>query len=229
MKYPGFKCLLLVTTGFAHAFAQNSNPPPPKNPVLHRAPDMASWTVQFKYKADEAPAASAKPQSTNANQIQSLAVTKTHKTFWVQTVLASGKKDEKWVFDGHQLETVNNGKAIVIIAPPTALEPSPEYSDYSHTDFAGLDWVSLDAYKGLGSLDGKRVYQFESQKDGNKVIAMLSVDTQLPLYSSDGGTTCVYTYNQAPTVPLVPPEKFLAVLATYKKGLEAFKYHVSTP
>ncbi len=228
MRFLIFGIAVWMTLDATDSLAQTTAVPPPKVPVLHRVPAMASWTIQFKNKTADR-AAPKQSQPISPNQIQCLTVTKTNSTYREQTVLASGQKDEKWILDGSQLKTVNNGKVIILIAPPTATDPSPEYSDYSKSDFEGLGWVSLNTYKGVGARDGQPVYLFEGKESGEKLTAILAVDTQLPLYSSAGDVSCTYTFNSPPAAPLVPPKRFLDILETHKRGLEAMKYHPSLP
>ncbi len=228
MKFFNLMTVLWTALGLASAIAQTSVVPPPKVPVLHRVPAMASWTIQFKYKTDET-ASAKKPQPSSPNQIQIITVTKTDRTLWIQTTLASRQKEEKWIFDGTQFKTMNNGSVIILITPPTALDPSPEYSDYSKCDFEGLEWLSLNTYKGVGTYQGEPVYLFEGNELGEKLTALLAVSTQLPLYSSASDVSCTYTYNPPPTAPLALPKRFSDVLVTHKRGLEALKYHPSLP
>ena len=224
MKPHQFAVVLCVASGISISFAEPEKPPAPTSPVVHRVPAFASWTIQFKYQEDEMPA---KPLD---SRVESLTVTKTNKTVWEQRLLKSGQKEDKWIFDGIQLMTADNGKSIVPIAPPTPEEPiSPDYSDYRRSDFEELDWVSLSTYKGLGTYQGKPVYLFEVAKSERKNVACLSTETQLPLYASDGKVVRTFIYNPPPSEPLVPPAKFLAVVAAHKRGLESLKFHPSPP
>jgi len=228
MKFINLFFGLWASIGLSIALAQDNTQPLPKNPVLRRMPAFASWSVTFKYKDEVVAQESGKPRAL-PDRVLSVTFTKTNKTYWEQTGMRSGKKYEKWIFDGVQLETEPDSPSIIPIPPPTKDMPESEYSDYSHGDFQGLQWVSLDTYKGIASYEGKRAFLFEAEKEGQKVTAILSMDMQLPLYSSVGDVACVYAYNVAPSTPLTPPARFLAVLATHKKGLEALKYHPSRP
>jgi hypothetical protein len=224
--------LLLIpamTGTFVQAQNENSAPSSPKEPLVHRAPTLASWTITFKYK-DETPSAEGTPPPKYLPDLpRTFTVTKTNKTYWEQITLRSGKKYEKWVLDNVQLKSAVDGPSIIPIPPPSKESPEPDYSDYHKSDFEGLEWVSPGSYQGIKSYDGKPAYLFATTKSGQKVTAFLSVDTQLPLYLSDEDTTRTYVYNPAPSAPITPPANFLTVLETYKRGLEALKYHASPP
>ena len=216
--------LLGLSPALTGAFAQTSGALRPKEPIVSRAPDFASWTITYLYKEATAKSPSEKPPAPS-DRIQSVTLTKTDKTYWMQTAWASGKKEEKWIFNGTQFQTLANGKVITIITAPTPEEPSPEYLNFNKGDFPELEWVSAKNYKTVEDYEGKKAFRFE---EGDKK-ALLSIETQLPINSDDGDLSLVYTFNSPPIAPLVPPKRFLDVLATYRRGLEAQKYHPSPP
>lgn len=218
MKPLNLLAVLWLVPAMTGAFAQTSVIPVPKNPMVHRAPAFASWTITFTYNGEK-PAGS-------ANLIQSMTVTKTNKTYWEQTTWSAGNREEKWISDGNQLETAGNGKVIIIIRPPSAAEPSPDYSDYNRSDFPGLEWVSSGNYKGIETHQETPFFHFET---ADKKEALLSIETQLPLFSTDSSVSSTYTYNPPPTAPLIVPKRFLDVLDIHKTGLERYKYHPSLP
>ncbi len=220
IKSVGLGFVVLMSVGLISSFAQTPNPPTPKNPLLHRAPVFASWTVQFSYKPDEKQTSPAKPlPPTTTDQVQSLTVTKTNQTYWEQTVFKSGKKEEKWILDGVQLLMLPGSNVIVPVSASNPDSRDPNYSDYSKSDFDGFSWVSLDTYKGIRTYEGKPAYLFELPRPQGNLTALLSVETQMPLYFSDAQTTRAYVYNPAPSAPLTPPANFLSVLGTYNKGI----------
>jgi len=218
-----FFAILWSSPLLPEAWAQSANPPRPKEPIVSHAPNFASWTITYTYR-EVTPKSPAKPVAPS-DRIQSVTLTKTDKTYWMQTTWTSGKKEEKWIFNGIQFETLANGKVVTIIAAPTPEEASPEYLNFSGGDFPELEWVSAKNYKTVEDYEGKKAFRFE---EGDKK-ALLSIETQLPINSDDGDLSLVYTFNSPPIAPLVPPKRFLDVLATYRRGLEAQKYHPSPP
>jgi hypothetical protein len=204
-----------------------AEPPVPKEPPLHRAPEFASWTVTYQYKDDSKK--DGKAAAFLSNSPATFTVTKTKKIFWEKTILVSGKSFEKWVWNGYQLESLPDSPSIVPISQPTPETAEPEYSDYSRTDFRGLDWISMSAYRGVQNYEGKQAFLFESTVRGHKVTALLSIEWQLPILSTEDDTTQVYVFNTSPSEMLTLPPRFQAVLIAYKKGLESLKFHPSPP
>jgi hypothetical protein len=216
---------LFLLAGTAAAPAQPpSAVPPPKPPVLSRAPEFAAWTVTYKYRPSEVPADTPAPEP---ERLQTLAVQKTRKTYCEKQRLTSGKTSEKWVFDSNiQLMMPLGDTSIVALNPPSGEDyPSPDYSDYSACDFPGLEWVSLENYRGVETFQGAQVYKFEA--DGKTVL--LAVATQLPVAASDKLVTRLYAFGPPPTVELVPSKRFQIALATHKKGLQLLRKNPSTP
>ena len=203
--------------------AQTASPPGPTTPVVRRAPTFASWTITYHYKDDATVQTAPAKGPYLGDRPRIVVVVKTDKIYLEQTTWTSGKKDEKWTFDGVQLKLIAGTKSIVPINPPSKEHPEPDYSDYSKGDFPGLGWISLQNYKGLGNFQGQPVYVFESSSE-KKQAAGLSPDTQLPVYSSEGDSVLTYTYNPPPSAPLVPPEAFTKVLKIHKRGLAKLKY-----
>ncbi|MFA7345906.1 MAG: hypothetical protein WC003_16525 [Terrimicrobiaceae bacterium] len=224
-----FTVVLPVALGLANAVAQTSDQRPPKAPVLRRAPAFASWTITFKYRDEEArQSAAVSSPVPQPDRVRSITVTKTDKTYQEQTTLTSGKKYEKWLLGDTQLQTAIDSASIFPVLPPSEGAPSPDYSDYRQSDFPELSWVSLENYRGVQNHDGKKAYLFESDP-GARQTALLAPETQLPLASTNAEATCAYVFNPPPLAPLTPPEKFLAVLRAYKRGVEGLKYHPSLP
>lgn len=207
------------------ARAQTSNTRLPKNPPLQRAPAFSSWTVQFKYKDEDAAEKKAAATPFLGDRIRTIVVTKTNKTYREEVTMTSGKTYQKWTFDGMQLRSLPDRASIVPIDPPTSEVPSPEFTDYRKGDFAGLEWIAVINFKGTSEWQGGPVYQFES----NGKTAGLSQETQLPIYATTPDTSEVYTFNPPPTSPLVPPKEFIEAVETHKRGLEALKFHPSLP
>ena len=226
MKILGLIIAFSIVASGAPALAQTASLPPPKSPVLPRAPAFASWTITFSYKAIDKTSPQPIP---DADPIQSLTVRKSLATYQEVTVYRSGKWEEKWIYDGIQLIKLPGSSVIVPISAPTELAPQSNYSDYSRTDFRGLEWVSRASYKGIEVYEGKPAYYFESTSPAGKVSAFLSAEAQLPITSTGGDISCTYTFNPPHHTALIPPPDFLSVFEKRKRGLEALKYHQSPP
>ncbi len=220
----------LTLIGGGIAPAQNAELPPPKEPVLHRLPAFASWTVTFKYQEDEkkpveSGRAGDQPLKTNpyifADQAASVTITKTDNIWWEQTTWKSGPKTETWVYNNMRAGILPGTNRIV--AMPFSNERAEAF-DYRREDFEGLGWVSLANYTGVKSYLGKPAYVFASNPSpaGSEAkagrMAILSGEDQWPLYFRDGSTERTYTYNPAPSALLVPPDKFMKIFNKWKAG-----------
>lgn len=202
--------------------------PLPKSPSLSREPAQASWTINFSYLAP-GKAVNPEPKPAAQSQVKSITVTKSNKTYREQSELASGIKEDKWIFDGIQLRKMGDSGTIVPISTPDAEHPNASFSDYSHHDFPELAWLSSETYQGVQSYQGKPVYAYKSVSgDGRPLVAYLS-EAQLPMYFSDGTTVRTYFSNPPPTEKLIAPPDFLRVLSAYKKGIEALRRHPNPP
>ncbi len=232
-------CLLAAlgaaaSPGYPLALAQSNAPalPPPGNPVLHQAPASASWTIQYSYKDNEENKASGAPADVPGDRLQNVTVTKCKKTYWEQSLWTSGKRGEKWIFEGTQFEKLPGSNTIALVPKPDAENNDIPYFDYSDTDFPDLKDLSLQNYKGVQIYGGKPAYVFEWQKAGRSLLAVLS-DVQLPLFFSVRDRlhtqTQTYTFSAEPPKDLIPPEEYLKVLKTHKRGLEALKRQASPP
>lgn len=218
MKTGVLLILFLFLTYSATALAQNSSLTP-QRPILPRAPALASWTIAYKYKSESSK--SPTPPALPGNLIRTRTVTKSNKIYFEQIVLVFGEKYEKWVVDDAQLKTMPNSPSIILVPPPTVDPSEKDYSDYQHSDFPDLSWVSLKNYTGVATYSGKPQFHFEAEGK----VGFLSVDTQLPVYSGDDKVECTYVFNPPPAAPLAVPTRFLEVLKTHKRAMEALKYH----
>ncbi len=224
MKWP---YLVLAVCGIALAIstvaAQNAPLPPIKTPTLQRAPELASWTISFKYSN----AGTAQHRRTDPDPVQSITVTKAGTTYREQIAHASGQTGEKWIFEDAQLQIVKGGFVVIVETPSTG-KSSPEFNDYNTCDFGGMEWVSPSHFRSAQPYQGRAAYLFEVPKGQGKATAVLSADTQWPLLYSDEEVTCTYTFN-APPQELTPPEKILTILKKHKAGLQKLKLHSSPP
>jgi hypothetical protein len=210
------------------ASGQSPTPPEPRQPLLPRAPARASWSVAFKYAGEEKPADPAIQPRPLGEVPRSIVITKVNDVYREQIDLATGKKMERWDFDG-TLFTSNTAGTVFLIIPPTEDTPSPDYYDRRRSDFPELNWISKATYRGIGSFQGKQAFHFETEKDGTTLSAYLSLDSQMPLWFSDGTTTRTYTFNPPPAGPLEPPPAFSIARNRHKQAMDALKYRPSPP
>ncbi len=206
----------------------------PQSPLLHRAPSFASWTITYQYHGS--------PPLGATDQVSSLTVTKTGKTYREQYAWKSGLKTESWIYQNVYLRTTSDGKSIVPLPLPL-LPSSPggapsDIFDYSKSDFEGLHWLDLASYLGQEAYGGQKAFHFKgktTQAPPGSLApppaqeAYLIIVSQLPLYSNDESVERTYTYNQPPTVALVPPAQYLDIIQKMHEGQEYRRSRPSPP
>lgn len=147
----------------------SSVPPLPPGPLLKRAPDYSTWTVNCTGTPMVGGAPAAK-KTTGGGQDQQkeavvtqLTVIKTGSTMLEYDVDASGQRHEIWHVAGLRV-VVQLGAASPLIIPETAAKAAlvcPDYGggdiysiNFAASDFAGLDWLSPNTYSGVTSYQG---------------------------------------------------------------------------
>ena len=211
IKYHQLTAIFSLVVGISVSFAAPDKPPIPTMPLVPRAPAFSSWTITFAREKPALTPGKPVPQLI-VDREQSVTVVKTNRTYWEVTTLTSGKKTERWICNGIELIKPQGSDQICQVEREEGFSHS---FNFSNSDFEGLEWVSLDNYLGIKQYEGKSTFAFGSKpakqedKSGNNRSAILSVDTQLPLFSSDHNGSRTYTYNVPPTSPLVPPGNFL--------------------
>lgn len=203
-------------------------PPEPRVPLLPRMPALSSWNVTFQYAGEDKPIRPDAPPRHLGNVPRNMVVTKTKDVCREQIQLATGKQVERWDFAGTQFHSDEEG-TVFLIVPPSEETPDPEYYDRRKSDFPELGWIHKNNYLGVEDFRGKPAFHFETEKDGQKFSAFLSVENQMPLSSSDGSATRVYNLAPPPSGQLVPPPAFLSAYNRHKQAMEALKYRPGLP
>jgi len=210
------------------ASAQSPTPPEPRQPLLPRAPANASWSVAFKYSREEKTSGTNTQPRPLGELPRTVVITKVNTVYREQIELATGKKVERWDFGGTVFNSDTEG-TVFLDAPPTEDTPSPDYYDRRSSDFPELSWISKATYRGVGNFQGKQAFHFETERDGRKLSAYLSLDSQMPLWFSDGMAFRTYTFNPPPAGPLVPPPDFVSAYNRHKQAMESAKVRPSPP
>ncbi len=203
--------------------------------VTFQYPDDIRQSKKGSSKAPSAPQADPHLQ---LDRLEAVTVTKAGKVWREQSLWSSGNKTETWIYHDMRAGTSPGSHAIAAI---TFSSDEPEALDYRKSDFEGLEWVAMEHYKGVKDYAGKPAYVFQLDSDsapaptgaassgsaapdpatkkanarigklGMNKIAILSAETQLPLYSCDGVVERTYSYDKSPDTPLAPPENFMKV------------------
>ena len=190
------------------------------------------------------------------DRLEAVTVTKAGKVWRERSLWSSGNTTETWIYNDMRAGTPPGSHAIAAIAFSS---DEPEALDYRKSDFESLEWVSMDHYKGVKDFDGKPAYVFQldsvtapaspestpagspdpdptvkkanarTGKLGINKIAILSTETQLPLYSYDGVVERIYSYEKSPDAPLSPPEEYMKVFRQLETELKVLHRGPSGP
>lgn len=145
--------------------------PPPKEPILPRAPERAEWTITYRLDREKARQELLKPEAPkvreeagNANEKQPVMpsqtrISKDGTTYREIITWSDGRQTEKWVVGGLQIQDGPNGRLQRIMLPTSFY--ASEYSDYSRSDFEELEWVGKSNFQGPIFSEGVSVYSFE--------------------------------------------------------------------
>jgi hypothetical protein len=211
-------------------------------------------TKQSKKGSSKAPSAPQAAPHLQLDRLEAVTVTKAGKVWREQSLWSSGNKTETWIFHDMRAGTSPGSHAIAAIAFSS---DEPEALDYRRSDFEGLEWVAMEHYKGVKDYAGKPAYVFQFDQEnapapagfaasatpdptvknanarigklGMTKIAILSTETQLPLYSYDGVVERTYSYDKSPDTPLVPPENFMKVFRQLEMELKELHRGPSEP
>lgn len=157
MKTP----LLLATfIGVASTFAQQAAPSPsvpplPPGPLLNRAPASSRWTVvtagaTAKQPAGHATAGAEKPLPQQVTYTKSGSI-----------VLEESPGKQVWHLTNMRA-TIYAGHPLPVLTPDSG--GSDLYTvDFARADFAGLDWISPQSYKGVAVQNGRKCLVFQGE------------------------------------------------------------------
>jgi hypothetical protein len=221
------KRLIAVVLGMVagNCFAQansseNEKLPPLPKPIIRRAPDLSQWTVQ------PGNAASLNREGSQADKDKSsparTTIVKSGKIYFISEVDPLGRKWEKWNVDGKQV-TFEPGTNQAIVR--TSGSNGTTYTNFSSSDFFGMDWVSDQNYVDFKNVRGRKCYLFrEHVKDpltGEITVLTAAVDseTQMPVFSAVDNIVTTYQFGPPLDAPLSIPQEVRAALAQQTQGL----------
>lgn len=155
--------------------------PPPKFPLVLRAPQKAHWKVEFRYDREKAQKEALNPNEKKAGDAvepgddapppppmmpKSVEVSKDGRIYREVSTWPDGKKAEKWVLDGFQMrEQPRTGKILDV----DAASYSTDFSDYRRSDFEAAEWVGKENYTGVKVVAGRPAYEFSVGSDKRKL------------------------------------------------------------
>lgn len=243
--------------------------PPPTQPLLRRMPAASEWTVTIRRDREKAGKEMQEgkgegeqsevdpeervPESKLLEPMK-IQVTKHGDLIRETTLWSNRKATEKWIFGQLQLREDEINNDVSRVMTPRSFY-SPDYSDYSNSDFEECEWIRMNSYKGVQRIKGRAYYVFETsenarpltnrekaekiltEKEGKsapsgsttrKFVVYLDVTRQVPVYSDNGTEIRLYEYSERAPDPLVPPQRFSDALAEWRTEI-AQRTRVPTP
>lgn len=213
--------------------------PSPRFPLELRAPENAQWTVKVSGKSGGQQEGADKTPS-----LSSLNIKKTGSIYHEVATVLNGKGWEKWVFllEGRQFGLIRYADGSWERLP--AVGVSLAATDFSKSDFEELQWMNEQTYKGVTGDESAKWFLFETNANkgpltsweassydfgaasearrlgktygpDRQVLGYLSLDTLLPVKFDNGVEVREYTFAEAPTGRLTPPEPVVKELAAW--------------
>jgi len=210
MNKPALFCATLALAAVPALNAQTASATPapmPSGPLLRlRAPDLARWIVTFN------PGGGGK-----AGFSRKVAVTKTGQIRHEQTLEANGQRREKWCVGDLDYSKPAGSKRYLAYTGRSftgGVIDERLYTDYSKTDFPGMEWVSAKNYATVRPVMNRDCIVFERKAAGGEAAATACVDlqTRLPVVLREGNETRVYEFQAAPQAALSLPAEIRADL-----------------
>ena len=217
-------------------FAQNPALPsasemPPGELLKARAPEFTRWSVVYRPGSKWGK----NPGAHQITRLQQVIVTKTKSIYWEQIVTAKGEAKEKWCV----------GEVQYLVGPQRTLSTTDRaafqrgaamednFTDYSQTDFPGVEWVSPKNFQkvirhqekdcmlfadkiSLLSEEEFQELQASNARSGDPrkldrrefeiaVRALVDLETRLPVMLQWGEETRIYEFLAPPAGLLSPP------------------------
>lgn len=144
--------LIILFGGLLEVKASDS--PRPREPVLANMPDRAAWVLEFGSKPAD-PVPGEKPPDDPFGG--AFSITKNGKIYRVISEKSIGGYKEAWVI-GSLVFLVNADASRCALVDTSAFPAS----DFSNGDFEHFQWINASNFIGVGELDGREVFVFET-------------------------------------------------------------------
>lgn len=147
-------------------------------------------------------------------------ITKTGKIMLREVRTQDGRVVPTWCVGDLQI-TVFGGTSTVQakLVNPDPTVPTPNYEDYSDSDFQGFDWIAIGNYTGIKELGGRKCIVFRDT--AKNMSAYVDLTTRLPVELADGGSIRNYTFKGPPTSELVLPSNVVQLLKNRQRELDS--------
>jgi hypothetical protein len=218
------KRLLLITLisaiGSSVVAQSTDNPPFPGGPVLAKAPNFSKWTTTTSAPKTTTGGTDASSSSGKADVPKVIVTTtKTLPILLISTDALGGEKSSRWCV-GH-FEVILDPH---LPGPFITDSSSQNFTDFSHSDFPELQWISEANFAGIKQVGGQKVLLFRKTialsaavqsalkaaghvATGTLCEATIDAETRLPVSFKNGGEVSTYHFEPPPTSILdLPPE-----------------------
>jgi len=230
--------LCLIATASAQDVPPTTDTLPPP-PWLNRAPDMSHWIITYD---GGSPSGSSETHSGP----KAIEVIKSGKTMLEQTTNQDGSVSVVWRKDGYAFIKSPGGNQWTLQLVGDARDPFNK-PDYTHTDFAGFDWIAEKNFVGINLVKGDKCLVFRDKVfplsdvelntlqlvatfnrdkgpfdlNAHMVDAEADIDlkTLLPISLKVGNSTRVFTYQAPPETSLDLPQDAQDAFTNYLKSL----------
>lgn len=212
----------------------NTKPPLPPGPLIEkRAPEFAQWIIRSAGSADRGKASSPSPKSEEKHAAWGdiVVMTKTGQVMLRQTTDDSKQVWNTWVIGEQGLQTTispDGKKWIVQARNPDPNTPTPNYEDYSKTDFPSFEWITESNYAGVQEVAGRRCLLFTDKVkllsddlEATPISAYIDLETRLPVAINQGGNARTYDFRSPPSAPLQLPTLVQGLIDNRQKTLES--------
>jgi len=214
--------LFFVVASATSGRAQNENTPPPTAPCVGALSGDFTFVKKFTYPSQPsdpnltngqqpAPAAPANP----ATQMKEFAAVQTGGVRRDTETYVDGTSREMWrqqnyrfVFDAARPNSI----LVTFVATPGGGFSLSQYHDPS--DFAELDWIKINLFKGIQLKQGKTCYTYKLDDQ----TAWIDVSTKLPVTFESKAMQVTYVYPPPPDAPLRLPAKLDQKLQQFKRA-----------
>lgn len=128
----------------------------PKEPLLPALPSGASWEIDFSYSQKNRRELSGQVSQAEGHQISKTEIAKSG-NLYREIVSFSGKKAETWICG--EIAISNLFSTVPVQVEMT----TPDISSFKRGDFDDVSWITMDHYKGIVSLVGRKVFLFSAR------------------------------------------------------------------
>ncbi len=209
--------------------------PPPKPPLLQKAPARSAWSIEIKPQGPGPVAPSLDPFLPKV-YLKRQDWVKSGELMKCVSQWSNGQKTEDWVAGGVRFYRSPQDNGIRIFNA----ESNPSYHNFKLGDFEMLDWLTEGDYVEAIEYEGVPCYLFRARKlvadtDPTKIdrnmktladlhaptsptTVLIGIKTRLPVQITNGDGQYTFHFQSPPPGELVMPEPYASLWKAYRKG-----------